>query len=585
VAVVVCAFYFWTAYTSGPGTGYYTLLTDAFLDGRTSLEVEPAPELLALPDPYDPAQNAPYRLHDATLYDGRYYLYFGPTPVVLVHMPLRLVGVEASDPLAAALLTSVGFLFALLLLRFLVDRYRPATSVVMQASIGLLLGLANAVPFMLRRPAVYEVAIAAGYCCLLAGLYLTLTGTLRARPSLARIAGGSLALGLAVGARPHLIVAIPVWIWAWRVVWKARVPGSRSARAVAAAAGAPLAGCLALLGLYNLVRFDSLTEFGSTYQLAGVNMQLYDRFALDRVAPGLFSYLLAPPRLDAVFPFAHLDAAHTGVLPDFYVAGIEPVAGLLPTTPFVALALAAPVVWLLRPRGASEAMRLAALLTLSAVAVMAVPIVSFDGATQRYEVDFTTLYLLAAVLVWLRLLDTLPAGWARGATVAAAALLALPTALFALSFSMTGYYDSLRTNHPGIYRALEDRFSFVPARVAGHRGHPIPLYVLGTGTATSTSTIAVASWDSGTADLTATFTPNPDPALVPGAPVSVLIDPSPAARPLRVTGSPQTVPVDLHRGINRIAVRWSAQGDVAVPAGFGIADVHVAAVAPDAATR
>ena len=196
------------------------------------------------------------------------------------------------------------------LMLFLVRRYRPETGLTTRVAATLLLGLANVAPFLLRRPAVYEVAIAAGYLCLMAGLYLTLTGVLRDRPSLVRVAAGSLALGLAVGARPHLILALPVWIWAWARLWRARESGRRAVVRLAAAALAPLGICLALLGLYNVARFGSLTEFGSSYQLAGINAHTLDRFSLDRVVPGIFFYLLAPPHLDTVFPFAHL-------LPDY----------------------------------------------------------------------------------------------------------------------------------------------------------------------------------------------------------------------------------------------------------------------------
>ena len=41
----------------------------------------PHPALLAMADPYDPVANAPYRVHDMTLYKGHYYLYFGVSPV------------------------------------------------------------------------------------------------------------------------------------------------------------------------------------------------------------------------------------------------------------------------------------------------------------------------------------------------------------------------------------------------------------------------------------------------------------------------------------------------------------------------
>ena len=67
----------------------YNLLAKGYLSGHLSLSILPAPELLALPDPYDPIANARLRIWDATLFKGRYYLYFGPTPALLLFAPFR----------------------------------------------------------------------------------------------------------------------------------------------------------------------------------------------------------------------------------------------------------------------------------------------------------------------------------------------------------------------------------------------------------------------------------------------------------------------------------------------------------------
>src|SRR5262249_45010424 len=69
----------------------YAPLGEAFLHGQTSLLERPAPELLALPNPYDCEANRPYRLHDRSLYQGRYYLYWGPVPALLA-AAVSLVG-------------------------------------------------------------------------------------------------------------------------------------------------------------------------------------------------------------------------------------------------------------------------------------------------------------------------------------------------------------------------------------------------------------------------------------------------------------------------------------------------------------
>jgi hypothetical protein len=71
--VAVASFHFATARVGGPARNwhgqtseYYALLTDAFLAGQTNLLVQPPAELLALSDPYNPAANGQFRLHDAS---------------------------------------------------------------------------------------------------------------------------------------------------------------------------------------------------------------------------------------------------------------------------------------------------------------------------------------------------------------------------------------------------------------------------------------------------------------------------------------------------------------------------------------
>lgn len=560
VALAVCVFYFWTAYSGVPGSGYYAALTDGFLDGRAYLPTPPPPELLALPDPYDPVQNAPYRLHDASLFEGRWYLYFGPTPVVLLFLPLRLFGVEATDELASALFSFGGFLLALALMRFLIQRYRPQTSLGLRLVGALLLGFANAAPFVLRRPAVYEVAIAAGFCCLSAALYLTLTGALRARPSLARLGGGSLALGLATGARPHLVLALPIFLWAWCSAAR-KLPRDRShLLRVAAVATAPLALSLMVLVLYNMTRFGSPTEFGQTYQLGGINTSTLDRFELDRVVPGLFFYFLAPPHLDLVFPFAHLVPRYPGELAPEYAVGVEPVAGVLLTTPLVVLALAAPVVLLGQGRRRGEDAVLASLLLLTGLIVMAVPLLSFDGATMRYEMDWVSFVIIAAILVWLRIEGALSRRRLSLAIVRVVAYASVVVAvLYGLAFSITGYHDGLRTADPEGYARLESAFDWVPALASRVRGEPVVLKVDPPGPSTQ-SRIRVAAPGRGVVALRASVQANP--ALPSGCVVGLQVEGSDGVArrvPRRVLRAPgeRTLRAGMSgSGVTDIVVRW-----------------------------
>ena len=97
-AGLLFGFYLWTASAGLPlGFGeaqdrHYNLLTRALLQGHLHIDVEPRPELFELTEPYRPGRNAPFRYHDASLYRGRYYLYFGVVPVLVAFGPWRLVG-------------------------------------------------------------------------------------------------------------------------------------------------------------------------------------------------------------------------------------------------------------------------------------------------------------------------------------------------------------------------------------------------------------------------------------------------------------------------------------------------------------
>src|ERR1035438_2785461 len=58
----------------------------------------------------DPTANGRFRLHDASLYHGKYYLYFGPTPALVLFLPYKvLTGSHLPSSVAVALFCTGGF--------------------------------------------------------------------------------------------------------------------------------------------------------------------------------------------------------------------------------------------------------------------------------------------------------------------------------------------------------------------------------------------------------------------------------------------------------------------------------------------
>ena len=249
---------------------YYNLLIDGWLDGQLHMKIEPPAALLALPDPYDPWRRPPgLALHDASLYRGRYYLYFGAGPAVTLMLPFRvLTGTDL--PLAAAVLIFIGggFLAGVALLLAIRRRYFPETGAAAAALCVLTLGLAGLGPVLLRRSHMWELPIAAGHCFAMLALGCVWRA-LHAR-SVRRRAGWfavvGLSLALAIASRPTYLVAtvlllLPPLIHLWRN--ERRVPWRE-----ALTAAIPLAVIGALMALHNHARFGDPLQFGQAYQLS-----------------------------------------------------------------------------------------------------------------------------------------------------------------------------------------------------------------------------------------------------------------------------------------------------------------------------
>ena len=257
----VILFYGWTASATAlgigePQDGHYNLLTDALLHGQLHLRSEPQPELFELEDPYQARRNARHRLQDASLYRGRYYLYFGVVPAITFFAPARLLGLgDLPQTLAVFFFASGGFVFGALLLRQLVgaagqpsagEPPAPHSSGWVWATAVCVLGFANAALSVLRRPSVYEVAVSAGLFFLTGSAWLFLTASRDAGPSLWRLALGSLFLGCAVGSRPNHLVALPFLLL---LAWPALRRRGRGVLPALSAALVPLSVSLLLLGL------------------------------------------------------------------------------------------------------------------------------------------------------------------------------------------------------------------------------------------------------------------------------------------------------------------------------------------------
>jgi tetratricopeptide (TPR) repeat protein len=467
VSGLVLGIYAYTAHPGGLGSGslnaadnYYSLLVQGFRADQLSLKKTVPPGLAQLADPYDPGRNAlyrsmPYGMHDLSYYQGKFYLYFGVTPALVLFWPyVALTGHYLFQKDATVIFCAVGFLASVGLLCALKRRYFAGVNVAIVTASTLALGLAAGVTVLLARSDVYEVAISCGYALsmlALAGVWKALHQS-RKRSGCRWLAGASLAYGLAVGARPSLLFGAVILLAPLVQPWRERRPMG----GVVAAAVAPISLVGLGLMLYNFLRFGNPLEFGVRYLLSFQRIPARQFFNLRYLWVNVRVYFLEPARWSSRFPFVHdiavppLPAGH---------GPIEETFGVVVSIPVVWLALAVPLAWRNRPVEARSVLCgfLAAIAALFGTAALALGL--FYYAAGRYQVDFLPALMLLAVVGILSVERTLPptprsgladgAAWRRAARSGWSLLL-----VFSLAFNALATIQRCATAHYYLGNAL-----------------------------------------------------------------------------------------------------------------------------------
>jgi hypothetical protein len=399
IAFVTCGIvwlYFWIARPAisqllgnhRAQTAYYNRLVDGFASGHLHLAGDPAPEMAQLKNPYDPIENGPYRLHDATYYKGKYYLYFGPTPALVLFWPYHaLTGDYLWHRQGVAIFGSGVFLVSVGLLFAIRRRYFPGVSLWVTGWAILGLGFANTIPIVLRRPDVWEIPITCASLFVLlalAAIWRSLHDPARRRLWLAL---ASLSYGFAIGARPAILLGAVILLVPLVDTLRQRA-GIVALLKDLAAAVIPIFLIGVALLCYNWLRFDDPLQFGQKYQLAGVDNTKVRFFSPEFFWYHARLYLWAPNLWSSYFPFV------TGIEvppPPPGQLGVESVFGIFTNLPFAWLGLFAWVRATRRPEGRWAVFAgTAALFTV----VCAATVFLFGGACNRYMVDFLPPWIL-----------------------------------------------------------------------------------------------------------------------------------------------------------------------------------------------
>ena len=463
IALIVLAtlgYYFWTVTLSTEGppaihgreSDHFNLLSRGFQKGHLYLDGDVPEELIRAANPYDPALRQKVNvLHDASYYKGRYYIYFGPAPVVTLLLPFSVItGRDLPLTYAVWIFSSVGYLALAGTFLFLQRRHHPGASAWTITAALVALGGASMVVALLRRANIWELSAASGFCYFAISVF-SLVRAVHSRRAFYWATAGGLALGLAVASRPTYILcsvlfALPLVFRRWQ-----RHNGSsydwRALFGAAASCAIPVVGLLA----YNYARFANPLEFGVTYQLTSVIESESIHFSLSYVAFNFRLYFLSLLRWLPYFPFAN--GISLPPLPPGH-GGHEYTFGMFSNLPFSWFGLATAGILALPRfrRSLAPALTVSMAVIAGAAGLNAAFLLCFFGNCIRYMVDFAPWFMLLASIGLIVLESHFErAGWKRSLRSVGLGLALWSS--FVAAASIVHFYDS-NGQFPERYRSI-----------------------------------------------------------------------------------------------------------------------------------
>lgn len=378
---------------------FYVQQADAWLKGQITLDVRPDPRLAEMENPYDTAARKeaeiPY-LFDRAYYNGKYYSYFGLTPLILVMFPHFFLTGTFPSFLRVSLIFSLAALpclfYALLgLFRYFKLSFRRLDFICLY--LGLTAG--SLLPYALRCADNYFLPFQAAYFAVswvLAASFAALREDISVKRSAGAFALAGMGLIALLQSRPSQLLFLAFFLAPFYLKHLLRKDLSLRAKVlqVGAFVLAVLPGLL-LTFYYNQLRFSGILDFGEKYQLTLADVNSY-RLRPEWFWPSFESNFLRPPVPAEHFPFFDIKP-YLRPLKHFLYRG--PVMGML-IIPLNWLLLLAPLAWglerLKRPGrrpGMPKVFVLSLFLGLGSIVFLSWYIFCLAGSLMRYICDLS----------------------------------------------------------------------------------------------------------------------------------------------------------------------------------------------------
>lgn len=393
----------------------YDMLARSLLAGHLNLPIAMPNEMKLLADPYDSDLNGYFRhppspppLHDLSLYQGKFYLYFGVTPAILLYLPVKMFGYSMPNWLAVVIFNGLALLavFGVLINIARATDLTPKTWMYFFAFWLLAL---FPIPFVLFKVRVYEVAVSCAYFCVMLSLYLFSKVWASKYINKLLLGIASLFLALSVGARANYIFFGLLLISLSIVLFQIqKIESQKEKIKTQFSLWLPYIFIGCCLATYNYLRFGSIVEFGQYYQLSGIKNESENLFQFKNILPGLFFYIFYPVVLGFSLPFFSIASKFFEKinLPEGYI--VDGVVGILPFIPFLLILFLLLYLWFyyknekLNFHYKSLYLIIVGFILIGIIELMFLCFM-MKSTVYRYMLDFIPFFILAGILFWFAL--------------------------------------------------------------------------------------------------------------------------------------------------------------------------------------
>lgn len=375
---------------------YNVKFVNAIEQGSASLLEKPSEKLLSLNNPYDSIEREGLErgkdyFWDVALYNGKFYLYFGALPALLLFVPFHMItSLYLPNSIGLMIFSCLAMIMMALNLKLLYKKWFSNLPFKILALMEIIVLFGTTIIWLNVIPNFYEVVTCAGLYFVLQGLYLIYSSDLKEKFSYKKLILGCLCMGLAVACRPTELISsiliIPFLIKNFKQCKNVKFLLSVIL---------PYAIVGIFLMYYNYIRFENIFDFGTSYQLT-VNDMRNLKGRLSILPQGIICSLFNIPTFISQFPYI---APNNNVLDVFAYLYTEKMYGgvfIFSPIAFMCLKLCS-----FYKNEKNKEIKIGVTCILITAILMTVVVITNGGINPRYLLDFSWLYVFTGIIIYL----------------------------------------------------------------------------------------------------------------------------------------------------------------------------------------